>query len=141
MYADDATYQVDNKLRSQNQEKMDENLIKIQEYMNNNELSMNVGKTTTTEFMVSQKKGRTPGPPPKLTVRISNTETKEILDIGSCKILGARLQGNMSWAQHLEEWKESTATHYQTTDRITPTFRQESSTWVQEYHGCRTYTK
>ena len=68
MYADDATYQVDNKRRQMNQIKLDENFLRIRDYMNNNELSMNMGKTTITEYMVCQKKGKTPGLPPKLTI-------------------------------------------------------------------------
>ena len=71
--------------------------------MNNNELSMNIKKTTVTECMLSQKKGQTPGPPPKLDVDISPTETKEILDKSSCRILGATIQTNMTWAQHIEK--------------------------------------
>ena len=75
--------------------------------MNNNELKMNQKKTTTTECMLSQKKGRTPGPPPKLLVKISPTENKEILDTGSSRILGATIQANMSWSQHLVKGKDS----------------------------------
>ena len=56
MYADDATYQVDNKKRKDNQDKIVQNLLKINEFMNNNELKMNQKKTTTTECMLSQKK-------------------------------------------------------------------------------------
>ena len=75
-HVDDTTYQVDNKRRQLKQTKLDENLLSIHEYMNNNELSMNMGKMTITEYMVCQKKGKTPGLPPKLTVVTSPTETK-----------------------------------------------------------------
>ena len=56
MFADDATYQVDNKKRQDNQDKLNENLEKINEYMNNNELKMNLKKTTLSRVYAEPKK-------------------------------------------------------------------------------------
>ena len=107
MYSDDATYIIANKRREQNQVKLEENFGKILDFMNNNELTMNLGKTTLTECMLSQKKGRTPGPPPKLSVSTGPGVIKEIVDKGECKVLGATLQSNMSWAIHLVRGKHA----------------------------------
>ena len=57
MYMEDATYHIANEKIQDNQIKLDKNILKIQEYMKNNELSMNIGKTMLTECMVRQKKG------------------------------------------------------------------------------------
>ena len=83
--------------------KMNDTLKRIQNYTNNNELMLNIGKTTITEFMVKQKKCKTPGSPPSLNVRTSTTTYKEIKDKGHCKILGAQLQANLTWNIHLEK--------------------------------------
>ena len=98
MYADDATYQVTSKKREQNQMKFDENAVRIQEFMNNNELTMNLGKMTLTECMLKQKKGRTLRPPPVITVETGTRTTK---DKGTCRILGQLyrliLHGSNTW--------------------------------------------
>ena len=107
MYADDATYHIVNKKREMNQLKLDRNVKKIQQFINNNELTMNIGKTTVTELMISQKKGRTKGDPPKLEVQTGPTTNKQILDKGTCKILGATFQSNLKWTIHLEKGKNS----------------------------------
>ena len=63
-YADDATYVVANKHRQLNQLKINQVIKKLETYLNDNELAINVGKTALLEAMIKQKKGRTPGDPP-----------------------------------------------------------------------------
>ena len=106
-YADDSTYHVSNKKREDNKLKIDNAVLKLQQYMNNNELCMNVGKTTVTEMMIKQKKGRTKGDPPKIIVQTGPGTQKEITDKGRCKILGATLQANITWNLHLDKEKNS----------------------------------
>ena len=55
-YADDSTYHIANKKRTENQEKINTNILKIKQFMNNNDLSMNIGKTKVLELMLKQKK-------------------------------------------------------------------------------------
>ena len=64
LYADDATYHVANTQRQDNQRKLSSNILNIQQYLNNNDLSMNIGKTTVLECMVRQRKCHNPGDPP-----------------------------------------------------------------------------
>ena len=51
--------------------------------------------------MISQKKTRTPGSPPSLTVN-DGTEDKVVKDKSYTHILGANIQSNMSWQAHIE---------------------------------------
>ena len=104
-YADDSTYHTASKKRTENQRKIDKNILKLQTYMNNNELFLNMGKTTVLELMIKQKKGRTQGNPPMITVRTGPNTVKEITDKGTCKILGAKIQANINWTEHLEKSK------------------------------------
>ena len=101
-FADDTTYQISNKHRAQNQIKLDKNLKELNTFMRNNELSMNQGKTKILECMISQKKGRTPGPPPELKIISTDGTQKIVLDTGNLRILGANLMSNMNWGSHLQ---------------------------------------
>ena len=58
MYADDACYFVSNKSRVQNQLKINVNLAKLENYLNDNELALNIGKTSIMECMTRQKRER-----------------------------------------------------------------------------------
>ena len=104
-YSDDSTYHIANKKRAENQDKINKNILRIKQFMNNNDLSMNIGKTKVLELMLKQKKGKIPGPPPMLTLWTAPGQTKDILDTGECKILGAVLQSNITWTRHLEKTK------------------------------------
>ena len=58
MYADDAIYVVSNRKREQNTEKIKKTLEKLETYLTENELHLNVGKPMVLECMIPQKKGR-----------------------------------------------------------------------------------
>ena len=60
IYAYDATYQVSNRHRNDNQTKITENLERLEDFLRDNELAVNIGKTAVLEAMIKQKKGRTP---------------------------------------------------------------------------------
>ena len=66
LYADDITYHIASKHRNMNQYKINENLKKLNIFLNDNELMLNVGKTHLLEIMTKQKKGRLQGQPPTL---------------------------------------------------------------------------
>ena len=70
--------------------------------MTANKLAVNVSKTTLTEYMIKQKRGRTNGNPPSLRVEIKPGVWKDIMDSSTSRILGATLQNNMTWQAHLQ---------------------------------------
>ena len=53
--------------------------------------------------MIYQKRGRLEGNPPNLVVPKPQRNLKEILDNKKFRVLGANIQGNMSWQNHLEK--------------------------------------
>ena len=101
-YADDTTYQIDNKLRCQNQVKINKNLIKFEEFLTDNDLVVNMGKTSIKECMIKQKKGRLGGTPPQLVITTPQGTLKELKDSKNFRVLGANIQQNMGWSRHLE---------------------------------------
>ena len=107
MYADESTYHVANKKREDNQRKIKDNLYRLRNYMNNNKLSINIGKTKVLKLMIKQKKGKIPGQPPAITVETAPGQMNYIKDTGECKILRAVLQANITWTQHLEKGKRA----------------------------------
>ena len=101
-YADDTTYVVTNRKRQDNQVKIETTLNKLKNFLNDNKLAINVSKTSTTECMLKQMKGRTAGEPPSLVVELETGVQKRIKDKTSTRILGANVQGNIMWSSHLE---------------------------------------
>ena len=65
-YADDSTLVVSDKKRANNQIKLNINLARLEQYLSNNELAINVSKTSILECMIKQKRGRTVGDPPPI---------------------------------------------------------------------------
>ena len=101
-YADDTTYVVSNKKRQENQEKIVSTLENLRIFLNDNKLAINLSKTATTECMLKQMRGRTPGRPPSLVVEKDPGVYKQVENSNSSRILGANIQGNLLWASHLE---------------------------------------
>ena len=77
--------------------------------MSANGLQVNDSKTHLTEFMTHQKRMKTGGIPPDLTVReltvdkhgTLKMEDNLISDSIYCRMLGINLQNNLSWGAHL----------------------------------------
>ena len=102
-YADDTTYIVGNKSRQSNMTNLRRNLDEIAMFLEDNQLTINQGKTSLTETMIPQKRGKTPGtPPPQLDIRKPNGEVKTVNDATLTRILGANIQQNLNWQAHLE---------------------------------------
>ena len=101
-YADDTTYIVGNKSRQENQTILIRNLDKLSLFLNDNNLEVTQGKTSLTETMIKQKKGKIGGTPPSFTIQKQNGEQEELLDSQHTRILGANIQSNMAWQLHLE---------------------------------------
>ena len=107
IYADDSTFTISNKKRNKNQACLKRVLIQLKDYLSDNRLVLNLQKTSLTEIMVQQKKGKTIGTPPSLVVRQDNGEDKEIKDAKYTRILGANIACNMLWNTHLEAGKKA----------------------------------
>ena len=102
IYADDSTYVVSSKKRETNQLHLRRSLDEIKMFLGDNQLVINQPKTSLTETMVSQKKTKTKGEPPWLTVEKEPGIYRTVKDSGVTRILGANIQANMLWTQHLE---------------------------------------
>ena len=107
-YADDTTYHIANKQRESNKMKIEENMLKLEDFLTDNELVINAEKTAILEAMIKQKKGRLRGEPPQLMITTTNGTRKVITDKGDMRILGANLEQNMGWMSHLERGKKAT---------------------------------
>ena len=77
-YADDATFVITSNSRVQNQMKLSNNLITLKTFLNDNFLTLNIGKTTLCEVMILQKRTRIEGNPPHLNVTTAAGEPKVI---------------------------------------------------------------
>ena len=87
--------------------KINRNLIELEQFLSDNELSVNMGKTSIKELMIKQKKGRLGGEPPSIIVTTEHGEQREIKDNTNFRILGANIQQNMGWSSHLETGKKA----------------------------------
>ena len=106
-FADDSTYTTTSRSRQENQISLRRSLDELECYLNDNMLVINLSKTSLTECMIPQKKGRTPGPPPSLQVVGENGGYKTVADTDFTRILGANLQANLTWVRHLETGKKA----------------------------------
>ena len=102
LYADDSTYVTGSRKRENNLANLNRVLENMKEFLDDNQLAINMGKTSLIEQMVSQKKAKTRGEPPHLTVDTENGGRKVIRSSTQTRILGANLQENMTWQSHLE---------------------------------------
>ena len=76
-YADDASYHIASKQRNRNQVKLSQNLDKLADFLNANQLTINQDKTHLLEVMIKQKRGRLPAdPPPHSRSSINNIRLK-----------------------------------------------------------------
>ena len=103
IYADDSTYRISNKFRTDNQEKLKCKLESIKNYLNANDLVINMDKTILTECMLKQKRGRIGGTPPHQDVVDKTGNPKTVNDKQFCKILGGTIQNDLTWLGHLEK--------------------------------------
>ena len=100
-YADDASIVYSRNSRVLNQEKIIENLDKVENFPNLNKLAMNRSKTTINEIMIKQKRMRTRGQPPTLQVLDSEGNQKTLTVGDYTRLLGCNIGNNLSWRQHL----------------------------------------
>ena len=89
-------------LEVDNQQSLVRNLDELSLYLTDNKLQINQSKTSITEIMIAQKRGKTPGTPPSLSVLKDDGTTKIGQDSQHTRELGANLENNMLWNAHLE---------------------------------------
>ena len=106
-FADYSTYTVTSNQRQSNQTSLLRSLDELECFLNNNKLVINFSKTSITECMIAQKKGKTTGTPPSLVVRGEDGEDDLVANKDYTRILGANLQANLSWIRHLETGKKA----------------------------------
>ena len=97
-----------NKSRNSNQTSLIVNLDELNLYLADNKLVLNAAKTALSESMIQQKKGKTSGVPPSLSVQNERGEQKIVEDKSSIRILGATIQNNMLWKAPSGDRKQST---------------------------------
>ena len=107
IYADDSTFTISNKKRKKNQACLKRVLSQLKDYLSDNKLVLNLPKTSLTEIMIQQKKGKMIGIPPSLIVKQDNGEDKVVKDSKYTRILGANIANNMLWNYHLESEKKA----------------------------------
>ena len=100
-YADDATFVVETKQRTESQEIIESAATKIKNYLNSQDLHVNLTKTTLLESMTKQKRPRLKGIQPLLTTTNKTGEIKQIKPNKSIRLLGMNLNENLSWNSHL----------------------------------------
>ena len=106
-YADDATYIVTDKIRSVNQRKLVENIGRLKEFLESNKLSVKADKTHLVEVMIQQKRAKTTGEPPTLTVLDNQGNMEIVRDSESCRILGMNIEKDMIFKSHLESGEKA----------------------------------
>ena len=109
-FADDGIFVRSSHSRHSNQDKIDAIYNRTKAYLNANGLKINEGKTSLTEFMTKQKRGRLQGIPPELMIQElvkDKIEDKLITDTPTCRILGSNFRNNLSWEGHLEKSKKA----------------------------------
>ena len=110
IFADDAQYSNVSKYRRTNQERIETNFVRIVNFLNSCGLEVNQTKTTLTEYMTRQKRVRTPGDPPSLTVaeNIDGIITeKSVTDKVYSRILGGNIRNDLTWTSHLSTGKRA----------------------------------
>ena len=77
VFADDSIYLFASNIRDLNQERIEDKFCRIRDFLQANGLQINESKTFLSEFMTAQKRVRTKGVPPELTV-VEKVENKRI---------------------------------------------------------------
>ena len=124
MFADDGLFQISGNSRDQNQDKLENSFWKLRDFLNANGLKVNDNKTAIIEFMTHQKKAKTKGIPPDLTVREEVTdrrgrskwEDKLITSKTSVKLLGTQPSGRSELGGTPHIWTQTSVTSSQEVD-------------------------
>ena len=106
-YADDASILYSSNSRQENQNKLEEHLNLVNNFLTDNKLVVNRDKTTITEIMIHQKRSKLRGVPPSLVVPDKRNNLK-LLSAGKyTRLLGGNLSDNLCWNEQLESGDKS----------------------------------
>ena len=89
---------------------IEDKFLKLKMFLNANGLQMNDSKTTLTEYMSCQKRAKSQGIPPELTVTVLEKGVmvdKLIVDSPISRTLGINLENNLGWTGHLQTGKKT----------------------------------
>ena len=100
-YADDSTFTVSSKARHTNQEKITEGLENMKLFLLANKLCINEDKTALLESMNRQRRCKSKGEPPTLTVLNDKQELVTLKTVKSCRLLGVNMGEDLTWNAHL----------------------------------------
>ena len=100
-YADDATFVVETKNRDLSQKKIEDATTKMKNFLNSQDLCVNMEKTSIIECMVKQKRSRTMGEKPSLSIQKESGEQVTIHPKKHIRLLGMNLEENLAWNSHL----------------------------------------
>ena len=101
-YVDDATMIISASSRFDTQVKITANLAKMKDFLTNNSLTMNVGKTELLKSMVQQKRRWVKGANLQLSVVKPDRTLKIIEPKESIRLLGANFNKDCTWRHHLD---------------------------------------
>ena len=107
LYADDVVYTTSSKHRENNQDRLRTVLNRIQTYLNNNYMTINLTKTILWELMMKQKECKIKGSPPTLLTRDGKGNFKEVTKSRSEKCLGAYLAQDLQWKVQIDTGAEA----------------------------------
>ena len=106
-YADDATFVIESKNREISQSKIEEATTSMKNFLNSQDLCVNMEKTCILETMVKQKRSRIKGVQPSLSIQMESGETTTILPKKYVRLLGMNLEDNLAWNSHLLNGEKS----------------------------------
>ena len=91
-YADDATFVVETKTREMSQKKIEEATTRMKNFLNSQDLCVNMEKTCILESMVKQKRSRIKGEQPSLSIQKESGEITTILPKKHIRLLGMNVE-------------------------------------------------
>ena len=109
-YMDDASFPFASNSRQVNQDRIIEIMDRIKEFLNCNQLTVNISKMTIFESMVHQKWSKIKGTPPSINTTDNEGNDKEIKASQHIRLLGINLHQNLSWVAQQETGEKSLLT-------------------------------
>ena len=100
-YADDASCVIETKTRQMSQENVTNITEKMQNFLNSQELSVNIAKTNILESLVKQKRTKLKGTQPQIVTLNDKGEEKVVKPTKYIRLLGVNWEQNLSWNSHI----------------------------------------
>ena len=101
VYADDSTFVTSSSTRSENQEKINDNLENMKLFLLANKLCVNEDKTCLIEPMIKQRRCKVRGAPPFIIALDENNDQVTLRPKKSSRLLGVNVGEDLTWKSHL----------------------------------------